>query len=175
MNPEKMIEIRRALPVDAKALTDLGRKTFVETFAKDNRPEDMDMYVSATFSEGKQLAEIQDADRLIEIAWSGNQAAGFFHLLNGKTDFSVGGAKPLEILRLYVDSPWHGKGLGALLMNRCIELTNEKGFETLWLGVWEKNFRAQAFYKKYGFEVVGSHSFRLGNDDQTDLIMVRKV
>lgn len=166
-----MTEIKRATESDARTLTDLGRTTFIETFAKDNSQEDMDMYVAATFGEDKQLAEIRDPNRYVEIAWIENEPAGFLHLLKGKPDPSVTGEKPLEILRLYVDSRWHGKGAGVALMNRCLEIAREEGFETLWLGVWERNFRAQAFYKKFGFEVVGRHVFTLGTDDQLDLIM----
>ncbi len=168
-------QIRTASHSDAQTLSELGRNTFIETFASDNSQEDVDLYVRKTFSAEKQLKEIQDRDRMIEIAWIGDQAAGYLHLLKGTPDPCVTGASPMEILRLYVDSRWHGKGVGAELMNKCIQLAAAGKFETLWLGVWENNFRAQAFYKKYGFEAVGQHIFRLGMDDQVDLIMVRKV
>ncbi|MFL5814064.1 MAG: GNAT family N-acetyltransferase [Bdellovibrionia bacterium] len=170
-----MIEIRRALESDAQILTELGRTTFVDTFAKDNSQEDMDLYLAETFGVDKQLKEIRDPNRYIAIAWEGNVAAGFFHLAKSAPDPSVAGPHPVEILRLYVDSRWHGKGVGAALMERCIQLAREEGFQTLWLGVWERNFRAQAFYGKYGFTTVGKHVFRLGTDDQTDLIMVRSI
>ena len=170
-----MIEIRKAADSDAQTLTDLGRTTFVETFAKDNTPEDIQLYVAQTFAPDKQLREIHDGNRIIEIAWIENRAAGFFHLLKGNPDPSVKGPKPIEILRLYVDSRWHGKGVGAALMDKAINAARDGGFETLWLGVWEQNSRATSFYKKYGFNVVGDHIFRLGTDDQTDLIMARSL
>lgn len=170
-----MTKIERASEADAQTLTDLGRATFIETFAKDNSQADMDIYLAATFSAEKQLAEIRDPNRFIEIAWIENEPAGFLHLLKGKPDPAVAGEKPLEVLRLYVDSRWHGKGAGVALINRCLEIARDNGFKTLWLGVWEKNFRAQAFYKKFGFEVVGQHVFTLGTDDQLDLIMARTL
>lgn len=170
-----MILLKRATAADATTLTELGKSTFSETFAKDNRPEDMALYLTQTFSVERQRAEIQDPLRKIEIAWVGDSPAGYLHLLIGAADPSVTGPKSIEILRLYVDSQWHGKGVGAALMDRAIALAREEGFQTLWLGVWERNFRAQAFYRKFGFNVVGSHGFRLGTDDQTDLILMRNV
>ena len=170
-----MIQIKSAVEKEAGILSELSRSTFVETFAKDNSKEDMDSYVAQTFSEDKQLIEIQDSKRRIEIAWFENQAVGFLHLYNGPIDPAVKENNALEVLRLYVDSKWHGKNVGAKLMERCFEIAREERTKTLWLGVWEKNFRAQTFYKKYGFHVVGAHIFKLGNDEQTDLIMVCHV
>jgi ribosomal protein S18 acetylase RimI-like enzyme len=170
-----MIEIRRASESNAQILADLGKNTFIETFAKDNRKEDMDMYVAETFGVDKQLKELRDPNRWIAIAWSGNLAAGFLHLVKSNPDPSVTGPKPIELLRLYVDSRWHGKGVGAALMERTIQIAREEGFQTLWLGVWERNFRAQAFYNKYEFAAVGRHTFRLGTDDQIDFIMARTI
>lgn len=171
----EMIEIRQALAADAQILTELGIKTFKETFSKDNRKEDMDAYLSETFSVEKQLREILDPNRMIAIAWSDNQAAGFFHLLKSKPDPCVHGVRPIELLRLYVDSRFQGKGVGFALMEKAIQIAREEDFQTLWLGVWERNFRAQDFYKKFGFGFVGQHIFRLGEDDQIDLVMQRPI
>jgi GrpB-like predicted nucleotidyltransferase (UPF0157 family)/ribosomal protein S18 acetylase RimI-like enzyme len=166
------MKIRRASESDAQALANLGQSTFVETFAEYNTKEDMDLYVTKTFGAEKQMKEIRDPNRWIEIAWSGEQAVGFLHLVRSKPDSSVTGPKPIELLRLYVDSRWHGKGIGAALMERTIEIARKEGFQTLWLGVWEKNFRAQAFYAKHGFNSVGRQVFKLGTDEQNDFIMV---
>lgn len=170
-----MFDIRKASKNDAAALTEISRSTFLETFSKDNSKEDMDSYVSATFGMEKQLAEIQDSNRFVYIAWNENVAAGFFQLVNSVPDSSVSGPKPIEILRLYVDSRWHGKGLGPLLINKCFDVARKNGFQTAWLGVWEKNLRAKAFYSKFGFEVMGSHIFKLGSDEQIDLIMAKSL
>lgn len=170
-----MINVKRAGESDALALYELARRTFIDTFAEHNSEADMDLYLASTFSPSKQLREIQDPQRRIAIAWIDNAAAGFFHLLDVAPDLAVKGARPIELLRLYVDSPWHGKGVGAVLMDKSLELAREEGFQTMWLGVWEQNFRAQAFYRKYGFTVVGEHIFKLGNDEQTDLIMERAI
>jgi len=169
------MKIRPAVISDAQTLTDLGRTTFAETFSKDNRKEDMDLYLSENFNYEKQLGEIKDPNRFIEIAWINDQPAGFLHLLKGEPDPAVLGPKPLELSRIYADARWHGKGVGTALMDRCLQIAGEEGHQTLWLGVWEKNPRAIAFYKKYGFEAVGQHNFRLGTDDQVDIIMARRL
>jgi len=170
-----VVEFKRATISDVQILTDLGCRTFIETFSKDNSKEDMDLYVAETFNSKKQLSEIQDPKRYIEIACTKNEASGFLHLFDGPVDVAVTGNKPIEILRLYVDSKWHGKGIGPALMDRSLQIAKDQGFQTIWLGVWELNLRAQAFYKKYGFQVVGQHIFKLGNDEQIDLIMAREI
>lgn len=170
-----MIELRKAKTTDAKVLAELGKKTFLETFSKDNRPEDMALYAQQTFSVEKQASEIMDVKRHVALAWAGDTAVGFCQLLDGTADPCIVGARPIELLRLYVDSDWHGKGVAQALMNECIQHAQQIGFLTLWLGVWERNFKAHAFYRKYSFEVVGSHIFTLGTDDQTDLVMSRSL
>jgi ribosomal protein S18 acetylase RimI-like enzyme len=170
-----MFEIRSARESDALALAEISERTFVDTFAKDNRAEDIAEYVSKTFGYEKQLAEIRDPKRVISIAWEKSRPAGFFHLYVGTPDPVVQGPHPIELLRLYVSAEWHGKGLGPTLMNECISEAKAAGFKTLWLGVWEKNFRAQAFYQKFGFSNCGTHIFHLGKDAQTDFILSRSL
>lgn len=170
-----MITLKHATEDDAEILTDLGRRTFIETYAKVNTPSNMALYLAETFGVEIQRREIRDPRRIIAIAWIEDQAVGFLHLLKGPADPSVTGVKPIEILRIYADARWHGKGVGVSLMEKALALAQSQGCDILWLGVWEKNLRAQAFYKKYGFHVVGEHLFRLGTDEQTDLIMSRSL
>jgi len=167
------IDIKRAQPVDALILSQLARKTFTDTFAKDNRPEDMEIYVKKTFSEEIQRFEILDPLRRIYLAWQGANAIGYYHVLSGSIDPSVQGDHPIELLRLYVDTDFIGKGLGAMLLQHSMDTAKEEGFKTMWLGVWEHNPRARKFYEQFQFKKVGSHIFYLGNDPQTDLIMER--
>jgi GNAT superfamily N-acetyltransferase len=170
-----VIDIKAAVSADAAQLSDLAENTFLEAFSKDNLQENLDLYVEQTFSPEKQLQEILDPSRNIAIAWMGDVAVGFYHLFVSEPDPSVIGEYPIELLRLYVDSKWHGKGVGPALMKRCIQDAGSDGFKTLWLGVWERNFRAQAFYRKFSFVEVGKHVFALGKDNQTDLIMTRGI
>ena len=170
-----MIEIHPAKPSDAAVLSELSRRTFIETFAEFNSPENMNIYLNEAFSEEKQLAEIEDRKRQIYIAWNTKEAIGFFHLFHDSADAAVKGDNPIELLRLYVVSAWHGKGVAEALMNHCLELCRQGGYKTLWLGVWESNFRAQTFYRKYSFIWVGQHIFKLGHDEQIDLIFAKDL
>lgn len=166
-----MVVIKVAQVSDAEILSNLARKTFIQTFADLNKASDMDDYLGKTFSTEKQLIEIQDSKRTIAMAWHKDEAIGFYQLFNGIPDTAVTGLQPIEMLRLYVDLKWHGKAVAKLLMDHAIEQARGQGFHTMWLGVWEKNFKAQAFYRKYSFKVIGSHIFTLGTDDQVDLIL----
>lgn len=85
------------------------------------------------------------------------------------------GPAPLELKRLYVARAWHGRGVAQALMNAVLDAARARGAKTLWLGVWERNPRAVAFYEKYGFTRVGEHSFILGSDVQTDWVLARPL
>ena len=84
-------------------------------------------------------------------------------------------ANPIELVRFYVSGEWHGCGVGATLMQACIHEARRQGYQTLWLGVWEHNGRARAFYRKWRFHDVGEHLFQLGADAQNDLLMERGI
>lgn len=170
-----MLELRTARPADARELAAFAERTFRETFGPDNTPEDMALYVAETFGEEKQAREIADPARRVVLALEKGELIGFYQLLVGSPDPAVTGPRPIELLRLYVDSRWHGKGLSHRLLEDALQRSRREGFATMWLGVWERNFRAQAFYRKWGFSEVGAHIFQLGTDPQRDLIYVRAL
>lgn len=165
------MNIRYANEDDAILLADMGRRTFYDTFAEQNTPEDMDLYLSATFSPEKQASEIKDPKSLFLILVVDDKAVGFARLMAYNTEEAISGARPMELQRIYVQQEHIGKGAGAELMKAAIRETKERGFDCLWLGVWEKNERAQKFYEKWGFKKVGVHAFMLGRDLQNDFIM----
>ncbi len=88
---------------------------------------------------------------------------------------TITGHKPIELVRLYVSQESIGSGVGAALMQACLDEAALKGHETLWLGVWEHNTRARDFYRKWNFRESGTHVFQLGNDPQTDILMQRSI
>ena len=146
--------IRTATPADAEPLAALAEQTFRDTFANDNSPDDTFLLA---FTDGEE------------------QPAGYAKLRTGTTDPSVTGSDPVELQRLYVNRSAIGRGVGAALMRASLDAARSAGHRTLWLGVWERNVRAISFYERWQFETVGDHQFRLGSDDQTDLIMTRLV
>ncbi len=170
------VTIRPATTADADALAAFGERTFREAFGPDNRPEDVDVYVRATYSAERQGAEIANPDRITFVGESDGVLAAFAQLrANGSTPGCVNGPAPIELLRFYVDRPWQGRGVAHALMDAVVAAARARGARTLWLGVWERNPRAIAFYGKHGFRDVGCQPFKLGGDDQTDRVMARAL
>jgi len=174
------IKIRQAVISDAAALSQLGASTFRETFEDSNTPEDMARYLAEAFTPERQAAEISDPAGKVLLAEhyrepDAAELVGYAHLLYGPVPDAVGGPAPLELKRLYVASAWHGRRVAQGLMDAAIAAARDCGAQTLWLGVWERNARAVAFYAKYGFARVGEHTFVLGADLQTDWLLRRPV
>jgi ribosomal protein S18 acetylase RimI-like enzyme len=167
--------IRLAVSADANLLAELGARTFSETFASDNKPEDMAAYVAASFNPAQLEAELADSRSIFLIAEIDGAAVGYARLHAGDVSQSVEGEGPIELVRLYVSAEWLGRGVGEALMRACISEARREGYRTLWLGVWEHNGRARAFYRKWDFHEVGKHVFQLGADLQTDVLMERSV
>jgi diamine N-acetyltransferase len=170
-----MISIRRATIEDAALVAGLAERTFRETFAPDNRPEDMALHLAQSYGVAQQTAEMSDPAMTTLLVWVDGQAAGYAQLRAGPAPGCVTGSTPIELLRFYVDRPWHGQGVAQALMQAVLDAAGLHGGKTLWLGVWERNARAQAFYRKYGFADVGSQVFVLGTDPQTDRVMARPL
>ncbi len=169
------IHIRLATSTDNVLLAELGARTFFDTVAQDNTPEDMAAYLAASFSPQKQADELADPLTTFLIAEIDGSTAGYARLRFGPPPASISGRRPLEIARFYSDKAWIGHGVGAALMTACLDFAAKQGCDTIWLDVWEQNVRAIAFYRKWGFEVVGAQIFQLGNDPQNDLLMQRVV
>ena len=172
-NPE--MKIRRANREDAGLLAELGARTFSETFTADNTAEDMSAYLDASFSLAQQTAELADPASTFCIAEVGGLAAGYAKLHAGEPAEGVEGAKPVELVRLYVSREWLGRGIGEALMRACVDEARQAGHDAIWLGVWERNVRAQTFYRKWNFRAVGEHVFQLGSDPQRDILMERAI
>ena len=169
------IDIREATAADAAALATFGELTFRDAFAAQNRPEDVEEYVAATYSPALQRAELTDPARLTLVAEVGDAFAAYAQLRSGDAPGCVSGPAPIELLRFYVDRSWHGRGLAQRLMAAVVAAAESRQARTLWLGVWEHNPRAIAFYTRSGFRDVGSQPFVLGTDHQTDRIMLRPL
>src|SRR6266480_4728127 len=173
MTEESVPVIRQATASDAALLAQLGAATFSETFAADNTPEDMAAYLAASFSPEQQAAELAQALTTFLIAEIDKVAVGYAMLHAGVPPQQAISEQPVELVRLYVSKEWHGRGVGELLMQACLDLARQQGYRNLWLGVWERNVRARAFYRKWKFQEFGEHDFQLGEDPQNDILMAR--
>jgi GNAT superfamily N-acetyltransferase len=167
--------IRPARVPDAPWLADLAERTFRETYTAYNTPEDMERYVAAHFAPALQAAELADPRFVTLVAEVDGRPAGYTQLGHGPAPSCVTGPEPMEIVRFYVDRPWHGQGLAQELMGAAAAHAQGVGARTLWLGVWERNPRAIAFYRKCGFTEVGTQTFVLGADHQRDLVLERPI
>ena len=163
--------IRRATSADAAKVADIAVRTFVDTFAQQNRPEDMEDYLGKTYGEAQQRREIEDPSGVTLLVESDGTPVGFAQLRLEPSP--AGGGEPVQIARFYIDRSWHGRGLAQALMNEAHEVARSLGAEAIWLGVWERNDRAIAFYRKCGFIEAGRMDFHLGSDHQIDVVMTR--
>ena len=170
-----MVSIRRAQPRDAGALAELAERSFRDAFADSNDPVDMEIHCGERFGEAVQAREIADPDWVTLLAEGNGQLVGFAQVrLNAPMD-CVAARRPAALYRIYVASPWHGRGIAQQIMDEVMAVAAQDGSDRIWLGVWEENRRAMAFYRKYGFEVVGAHEFTFGTERQQDLVMARDV
>jgi ribosomal protein S18 acetylase RimI-like enzyme len=161
-----------AVAADAPALAELAARTFCEAFAADNNPEDMRAHLEGAYTQELHLAEIQNPAIDTLLLRSGGQLAAYAQLRTGPVTDGVPATGSIELWRFYVDRPWHGRGIAHTLMAAAKERARRRGGSTLWLGVWERNARAQTFYGKHGFKKVGKQIFVVGSDPQTDDVML---
>jgi GNAT superfamily N-acetyltransferase len=167
--------LRYGTPADNVLLSEIGAETFYETFVEQNTPENMAAYLAESFSPEKQALELNDPASKFLILEMDGQAAGYARVYFGGAPEGVISKRPMELVRIYARKAWVGKGIGAQLMQACLGEAKQAGCDVIWLGVWEMNQRAIAFYQKWGFATVGTHEFRLGDDLQHDFIMARPV
>jgi GNAT superfamily N-acetyltransferase len=170
-----VITIRQAASQDAPLLAHLGAETFADTFGDDNTPENMAFYLSTAFSPEIQAAELAEPGSLFLIAEIDREPVGYARLKEGNPGLRIPGNRPVELVRLYARRQWLGQGVGAALMQACIKEAAHMGGDMLWLGVWERNPRAITFYQKWGFVQVGTQIFQMGDDPQTDRVMVLEI
>jgi diamine N-acetyltransferase len=167
-----LVTIRVADPADAAVLADLARRTFYDTFAHNNDPDDMALHLQSAYGVEIQTRELADRDITTLLVEADGNAVAYAQVRADHVPQCVTGPDPIELWRFYVDRDWHGRGIAQQLMARVRDVARERGARTLWLGVWEKNDRARAFYAKCGFIDAGDHIFLFGTDPQTDKVMV---
>ena len=164
--------IRTATPADAAVLADLARRTFFDTFAATNDATDMALHLANAYGVDQQTRELNDRDITTLLVDVDGQPVAYAQVRADHVPECVTGPSPVELWRFYVDRGWHGRGIAQALMEQVKATARDRGARTLWLGVWERNDRARAFYAKCGFTDAGQHIFLFGTDPQTDLVMV---
>ncbi len=170
-----MITIRIASKNDAELIADMSRQTFYDSFADFNTKEDMDIFLTKTFSKEILMAEVGAENNIFLLAYDGDEPVGYVRMRENNIPPSLGTNKAMEIARIYAVKTAIGKGVGTALMQKCIDIAKEKEHHTVWLGVWEYNQRAIDFYIRWGFEKFSEHDFILGKDVQKDWLMKKSI
>lgn len=170
-----METVRSATPADAELIADISRETFYETFASQNSIEDMNKFMNEQFTREKLMAEVFEKTNLFFLAYENDTPVGYAKMQNGEIYAEFGCKPSIEIARIYTKAASIGKGVGSALMQQCITTAFKMEKEIIWLGVWERNQRAIDFYTRWGFKKFGTHPFLLGNDSQTDWLMMKTI
>ncbi|KIW68673.1 hypothetical protein PV04_04600 [Phialophora macrospora] len=143
------------------------------------RPKSNDVNnVSATSSDEKHSEDGGiDADPEVEAeAEQDDEVIGFTQLTEGTTEPCIAHLRSsVELQRLYVSTAHHSMGVGKTLAREIESLARSLGYKSLWLGVWEGNFKAQRVYEGLGFARVGDHEFKMGKCIQMDWIMCKAL
>ena len=158
---------------DLTKLQTISRSTFAQTFNEHNNPEDMQAYFDNSFSVEKLSSELNNQNSTFYFAVDNsiNSVVGYLKVNTGDAQSEKKDLNAFEIERIYVDKTYFGKKVGQLLLDKAIEIAKSKKVSYVWLGVWEENHRALAFYTKNGFKAFDKHLFKLGNDEQSDILM----
>ena len=177
--PTQRFRIRLADTSDASRVAMLGARLFEQSFGAANTPANMQAYLATAFGEQQQRSELARPDSRLWLAEddTGRDIGYVFLKLERPlpTSAAVAPTRPAELVRLYADRSWHGGGVGAALLDTCVREAAAAGADLLWLGVWQENPRAIAFYEKHGFQRVGEQEFQLGDDRQHDWVMARPL
>lgn len=163
--------LRKATLEDLDALASISIQTFADTFGAANDPKTLADYLEQAYNKDRLAKELANPNSAFYLLYVDGQLAGYLKLNVSEAQSELQDPSALEVERIYVDRRFQKQGLGAVLMDFAIEQAKEKGKDYIWLGVWEKNANALAFYKRNGFYQIGAHDFVMGDERQTDYMM----
>jgi ribosomal protein S18 acetylase RimI-like enzyme len=160
---------------DVEQLQIIGRDTFIETFSAVNTEENMKNYLEGSFSTTKLMEEVANEDSQFYFAVLDGGVVGYLKINTGQAQTELKEDHGLEIERIYVQKAYHGKNVGQFLYEKALAVAGALGASYVWLGVWERNAKAIRFYTKNGFVPFDKHIFKLGDDEQTDIMMKKTL
>ncbi|MBT2673961.1 GNAT family N-acetyltransferase [Streptomyces sp. ISL-14] len=167
--------IKKCTLEDSRELQEISYETFNETFKHQNSPENMIAYLERAFNLKQLEKELSNISSEFFFVYFKNEVAGYLKVNTNDAQTEEMGDESLEIERIYIKNKFQKHGLGKYLLNKAIEIAMERNKKKIWLGVWEKNENAIAFYKKIGFVQTGAHSFYMGDEEQIDIIMTKTL
>ncbi|WP_098745578.1 N-acetyltransferase [Paenibacillus sp. EZ-K15] len=165
------LKIRKCSLDDLAILQDISVETFNETFKDQNSPENMKAYLERAFNLNQLKKEICNSSSEFYFIYFNREIAGYLKVNTHDAQTEMMGSDSLEIERIYIKGKFQKHGLGKFLLNKAMEIAMERNKKNVWLGVWERNENAIAFYKNTGFVQTGIHSFYMGDEEQKDFIM----
>lgn len=169
------INIKECTLEDLQLLQEISIETFYDTFKDQNSPENMNAYLERALNLEQLEKELSNRFSQFFFVYFNNQVAGYLKVNFNDAQTEEMGEESLEVERIYIRSKFQKHGLGKMLIHKAIEIAVKDNKQRIWLGVWEKNENAIAFYKKMGFVQNGVHFFYMGDEEQTDFIMVRTL
>lgn len=169
------ISIKKCTLEDLLILQKISYETFNDTFKDQNSPDNMNAYMERAFNLNQLEKELTNSFSQFFFVYFHDEVAGYLKVNINDAQSEEMGDESLEIERIYIKNKFQKHGLGKHLLNKAMELAMEHNKQKIWLGVWEKNENAIAFYKKMGFFQTGSHSFYMGDEEQTDFIMEKTL
>ncbi|TCI36270.1 GNAT family N-acetyltransferase [Exiguobacterium sp. SH4S7] len=170
-----MITIKACTIEDVDALRDISIETFTDTFEAENDPEHLAAYLERAYNMPQLECELSNPDSQFFFAYVDGRVAGYLKVNAKDAQTEVMGDEVFELERIYVRRAFQGSGVGKALYDRAVSCARELDKREIWLGVWEHNHKALAFYKKHGFVQTGAHTFYMGDDAQADLIMAKRL
>ncbi|MDR7236479.1 GNAT family N-acetyltransferase [Neobacillus drentensis] len=169
------IMIKKCILEDSRKLQEISYQTFNETFKDQNSLENMNAYLERAFNLKQLEKELSNISSQFFFVYFNNEVVGYLKVNTNDAQSEEMGDESFEIERIYIKNKFQKHGLGKYLLNKAMEIALERNKKKIWLGVWEKNENAIAFYKKMGFVQTGAHSFYMGDEEQTDLIMIKTL
>jgi diamine N-acetyltransferase len=156
---------------DIDTLVALAKKTFYDAFVGTCTPYDMQDFLDEYYNNEVLTEELNNPNYNFYFALHNAEIVGYSKIAINCEPLE--NKKAIELKRLYVLESYHGKGIAQHLMNHFVDYAKANKYEIAYLGVWEYNYKAQNFYKKYGFTLTNlKHDFPVGTTPQTDVYMV---
>ena len=170
-----MTMIKKCTIEDLRELQEISIETFTETFKEQNSPEHLNAYLEKAYNLNQLERELASQCSNFFFVYFNQEVAGYLKINFDEAQSEAMGDNSLEVERIYVRKKFQKHGFGKQLLNKAMEIAMEQKKKKIWLGVWEENENAIAFYQKIGFFQTGSHTFYMGNDEQVDLIMTKTL
>ncbi len=156
---------------DLDLLIDVSRTSFIDAFEKDNNPDDFKRYIARAFNTEQMSSELLNPNSSFYFLLHNASLVGYVKLNRKDAQKEQFDLKAIELERIYIFKEFQGNKMGQEALYTVMDMAKTGNASCLWLGVWEKNTKAIAFYKNNGFSVFGKHPYLIGEDEQYDFMM----